>query len=165
MDTKLPNRRLFVCVFFSCGTLHSTDTFNLIQVTKTVTLTAVLKGELLPMGLVEKRFLFIFIFFGTNFGTYANTNWILIPISWVWLPAETAKTRFSVFSTLVPTHQVPVSRSKAQHAQRSLRTLKIPCPPSDKRRPNGRWHGNIQIRRNSSRIVKKLMTVHATSLS
>ena len=41
---------------------------------------------------------------------------------------------------------------------RSLRKLKIPRPSFDKRRPNGRWHGNTQVTHHWSRMIR-MMTV------
>ena len=58
---------------------------------------------------------------------------------------------------------VPVSLSCAQHALRSLRTLKIPCAIFDEWRPNGQWHGNTQITHNSSRMIE--MTIVVTHIN
>ena len=52
-------------------------------------------------------------------------------------------------STLVQTRPWPVSSSRAQHTLRLLCTLKILCPPFDKRRLNGWWHGNTRTMYNT----------------
>ena len=48
----------------------------------------------------------------------------------------------------------PVLPSCVQQALWSLHTLKIPCPPFNKTRPDGGRDENTQIAHNSSRIIK-----------
>ena len=52
-----------------------------------------------------------------------------------------------------------VSPSCAQHALRSLLTLKMLCIPFDRSRSIGWWHGKTQITHNSWRIIKIMIVV------
>ena len=52
---------------------------------------------------------------------------------------------------------MPVSPLCAQRVLKLLCMFKIPCSPFVKWRPNGWWHGNIQTKHHSSRIVKMMI--------
>ena len=89
-------------------------------------------------------------------------QWTLLPC--LRLPVETGwRTRVFFYFFRVNTYadpSVPSLPSWARLALRSWRTLKIPRPLFNMRRPNSRCHGNTHISQSSSRIIKLMIVTN-----